>query len=122
ASETALPAKYNPRWAAIKLLENDLEMWRILSTPDLRAVVNQSAARIEKVYGDHPEIVIADQRYGVISGACQEAIRLTVEARHTYSDKIDEVLTNRVLGVPVFLLLMYLVFQFTFTFGAYPVT
>ncbi|MBN2329413.1 MAG: ferrous iron transport protein B [Candidatus Omnitrophica bacterium] len=121
-AENTLPAKYNPRWASIKLLENDPEIWGIVSSPDLRTAVNQSVARIEQVFGDHPEIVIADQRYGVISGACQEAIRLTVEARHTYSDKIDEVLTNRILGVPIFLLLMYVVFQFTFTFGAYPVT
>ncbi len=119
--ERDLFPKYYPRWLAIQLLENDREIWQIVQSPTVRAAAEQSMARIETLFGDHPEIVIADQRYGIISGACQEAIRLTVESRHTYSDRIDEILTNRVLGVPLFLLLMYVVFEFTFTVGEYPV-
>jgi ferrous iron transport protein B len=70
--------------------------------------------------GEHPEIAIPCLRYGFISGACQAAVRSTVEFRHTVSDKIDAVVTNRILGVPIFLGLMYLVFFLTFTLGEQP--
>jgi ferrous iron transport protein B len=52
-----------------------------------------------------------------MSGACQQAVRTTVEARHTISDRIDLVMTNRVLSIPIFLGLMYLVFKLTFALG-----
>ena len=70
--------------------------------------------------GEHPETAIPCLRYGFISGACQEAVRSTVEFRHTVSDRIDSVVTNRILGIPIFLGLMYLVFFLTFTLGERP--
>jgi len=120
-SENKLVEKYSPRWLAIKLLENDEEIHQEDWSDDILAATEKGAKRIEAVLGDSPEIIIADRRYGVISGACQEAVRLTVEARHTYSDKIDEVLTNRILGLPIFFVMMYIVFQLTFAFGEIPV-
>jgi ferrous iron transport protein B len=63
---------------------------------------------------------MADRRYGFISGACQETIRSSVELRHDVSDTIDAVVTNRVLGLPIFLGLMYAVFFLTFTVGQFP--
>jgi ferrous iron transport protein B len=63
---------------------------------------------------------MADRRYGFISGACQETIKTTVESRHNYSDMIDVVVTHRILGLPIFLLLMYLTFFLTFKIGEYP--
>lgn len=110
----------NSQWQAVKLLENDKEIRKKIGSPEMLAAVEKSAERIEKIFGDHPEIVIADRRYGFISGACQEAVRSTVEARHTLSDRIDAVVTNRALSFPIFLGLMYLVFQLTFTLGDPP--
>ncbi|WP_084219106.1 ferrous iron transport protein B [Syntrophorhabdus aromaticivorans] len=55
-----------------------------------------------------------------MSGACQEAVHSTIEIRHTRSDRIDAVVTNRLLGLPIFLGLMYLVFYLTFTIGEPP--
>jgi ferrous iron transport protein B len=63
---------------------------------------------------------MADRRYGFISGACQETIKTTVELRHNYSDMIDAIVTNRMLGLPIFLILMYVVFFLTFKMGKYP--
>ena len=65
-------------------------------------------------------MIIADRRYGFISGACQGAVRATVETRHTRSDLIDEIVIHRVWGLPIFLGLMYLVFWLTFTVGTPP--
>jgi len=118
--EGALSEKYGTRWLALKLLENDKDVRGKIGSSEIVSAVEQSAARIEKMFGDHPEIIIADRRYGFISGACQEAVRSTVEARHTMSDRIDAVVTNRVLGLPIFLGLMYLVFHLTFTLGEAP--
>jgi len=112
--------KYDSRWVALKLLENDKEMRAKFAASEVNDQVDRSASHIEKVLGEHPETAIAGSRYGFISGACQEAVRSTIEIRHTMSDRIDSLVTNRVLGLPVFLGLMYLVFHLTFTLGEPP--
>jgi len=108
------------RWLAVKLVENDKAVRARFDIPEINAQVEKSAARIEKTLGEHPETAIAGRRYGFISGACQEAVRSTIEMRHTISDRIDAVATNRFLGIPIFMGLMYLVFQLTFTLGDPP--
>jgi len=123
--EAALCERFRPRWLAVKLLENDEEVRRAVQelAADPAAILSaaeSAAGRIQRDFGDAAEIVIADRRYGFISGACQEAVRSTVEARHTMSDHIDSVATNRALGIPIFLGLMYVVFKLTFTLGEPP--
>jgi len=113
----SVTGKYDARWSALKLLENDKELRAKVVSPEVNEQVEKSAAHIEKVLGESAEIAIAGARYGFISGACQEAVRATIEIRHTRSDRIDSVVTNRVLGLPVFLGLMYLVFHLTFALG-----
>jgi len=112
--------KYDARWLAVKLLENDKDLRASVISSELNDQIERSSTHIEKILGEHPQSAIAGYRYGFISGACQEAVRSTIEIRHTVSDKIDSVVTNRILGIPVFLGLMYLVFQLTFTFGDPP--
>ena len=111
---------HNARWLALKLLENDSDVRGSVHSEAVHAAVAKSMARLEGIFGDTPEIVIADRRYGFVSGACQEAVRNTVEARHSLSDQVDTVLANRALGLPIFFGLMYLVFQLTFTLGEPP--
>ena len=60
---------------------------------------------------------MADCRYGMIAGACREAVTITNERRQQFSDTLDRVLTNRFVGLPIFLLIMLAVFTFTFTCG-----
>lgn len=108
---------YNTRWLAVKLLEKDKDAAAIIQSPIVHEEVKKAEAEIETILGDSPETAIASARYGFISGACQETVTSTVEARHTLSDSIDSVLVNRVLGIPIFLGLMYAVFQLTFTLG-----
>ena len=113
-----LSRKYPARWLGIKLLENDQEVFNKINESSfgetIRVQVGKSAQRLQTVFEDTPEAVIADRRYGFISGACSEAVERTYEIRHTISDRIDKVLINRILGLPIFLGLMWLVFQFTF--------
>jgi ferrous iron transport protein B len=115
--EHHLAKKYGSRWLAVKLLEQDKEILDKGHSKELIEVVAHSTERIRKHFGDEPEIVIADRRYGFISGACEESIKHSVETRHTASDVADKALLNRVLGLPIFAVFMYLVFKLTFRLG-----
>ncbi len=118
--ENLLIQKYDARWLAIKLLEQDDEITAKIQSREVHDTVAASTEHLKGIFGDNPEVVMADRRYGFISGACQETIQTTVELRHNYSDMIDAVATHRILGLPIFLLLMYLTFVLTFKIGAYP--
>jgi ferrous iron transport protein B len=118
--EQELTEKYGARWLAVKLLEQDDDITSKVRDHDVLDTVRRSIEHLKSIFGDEPEVVMADRRYGFISGACQETIRTTVESRHSYSDMIDAVVINRILGLPIFLILMYLVFFLTFKVGAYP--
>ncbi|MEA3368677.1 MAG: ferrous iron transporter B, partial [Planctomycetota bacterium] len=118
-------APRRPPWVALKLLENDPRIRERVGeqcrhADDVLQAADAAVDRLGRILGDEPQIVIADRRYGFISGACQETVRATVESRHTRSDQIDAVLTHPVLGLPIFLGLMYLVFWATFRLGQYP--
>ncbi|MHC4069424.1 MAG: ferrous iron transport protein B [Planctomycetota bacterium] len=119
-TEQPLAEKYHPRWLAVKMLELDRDIISKVSNQKLLNTINSSSEHLKGIFGDNAEIVIADRRYGFISGACQETIKSTVELRHNISDMIDAIATNRIFGLPVFLILMYVVFQLTFTLGSYP--
>lgn len=112
------------RWIAIKLLENDSEVKQKISTLTDAAIimeqVNKSRTTLTKQSNDDPEMLIVDGRYAFIRGACQEALTYTQIDRITITEKIDKVLLNRVVGLPIFLGIMWLLFQLTFTLGSTP--
>lgn len=110
----------NLKWISLKLLENDKEINEKFNNSFINEHIERARLKIEKLYHDVPEIVIADKRYGFISGVCHGAIKNIVEWRHSVSDKIDEIVMNRFFGLPIFLFTMYFIFQMTFTFGSYP--
>jgi ferrous iron transport protein B len=118
--EYELANRFGARWLAIKLLEQDDEIIAKIQNKEALDIVNASKEHLKGIFRDEPEVVMADRRYGFISGACQETIRSTVESRHSYSDTIDAIVTNRILGLPIFLILMYLTFFLTFKIGEYP--
>jgi ferrous iron transport protein B len=106
------------RWFTVKLLEQDSEVQKSLSglpaANELLEAAARSADRLEKVYGDGPEILLADSRYGYISGVMRSAVRVEEPDRVHLSDKIDMVLTNRLFGPLILLFILYGVYQFTF--------
>jgi len=120
-----LNSSYYPRWLAVKLLEKDkIVEERVRRSPaaeSIMAQVEKSRNHILSIFQEDAETVIAEARYGFIAGALKETMRLSPVAKKTISDKIDQVLTNRLLGFPILLFFMYLLFQATFTLGAYPV-
>jgi len=114
----ALTARYSSRWLALKLLEEDSEIVSqieasVVGGGAILAQARKSVAHLRTVYGDDAETIIADRRYGFISGLIKEAVRRPAEERLTLSDKIDKIVTNRVLGTPIFLIAMWFVFKMT---------
>jgi ferrous iron transport protein B len=118
--EQDLAKKYGARWLAIKLLEHDSNVNGKINSSEIISEVREGIEQVRGIFKEEPEILMADRRYGFISGACQETIKNTVEFRHDVSDRIDAVVTNRVLGLPIFLILMYAAFVLTFKIGRYP--
>ncbi|HOV94593.1 MAG TPA: ferrous iron transport protein B [Spirochaetales bacterium] len=117
--------RYPPRWLAIKLLENDQNaIQKLGATPRGEQIRDQAEAYrlwIKKHFGKDSEIVITEQRYGYIHGALAEAVRKTPVEKISPTEKIDRVLMNKFLGLPMFLLIIWGIFKLTFTIGAYPV-
>ena len=117
-------AHYSSRYLAIKLLEGDAETMQVLAScanfETIKRIVIRETVRIEKTYGDTAETVIADARYGFIAGALGETLHGETVDKNRKTARIDNVMTHRWLGLPIFFLLMYLVFQATYTLGAYP--
>ncbi len=114
---------YPARWLAVKLLENDEDVRRkVEALPGGAEIIRQaeaSMAHLRDIFGDEAETVIADRRYGFISGLTKRVLRKPAVERLTTSDKIDRIVTNRVLGIPIFLGVMWLVFQFVACSGPY---
>ena len=112
------------RWLLIKLLENDQEVGRQISAwkigPDFMREVEQSRQRIKNLTNDEPEIALVEDRYAYVRGICREVCQRALLDKATVTEKIDNVLLNRVLGIPLFLGMMWLLFQMTFTLGAPP--
>ncbi len=81
----AVPDGRTAAWTALKLLEKDKHERKKIAAPELDELLAQCEARLQAILGDSPEILIAERRYGFISGACQEAVRSSVEARHDFS-------------------------------------
>jgi ferrous iron transport protein B len=82
---------------------------------DVLKLQQEAVAKLKSVYGSDADMVIADARYGFISGLLKDVLKKPPVERVSLSDKIDKIVVNRWLGIPIFLGLMYLVFQFVFT-------
>ncbi|RLA84456.1 MAG: ferrous iron transporter B, partial [Deltaproteobacteria bacterium] len=80
----------------------------------------RSRRHLSSIVGDDPEVAIADRRYGFISGVCKKVLKRPHTERITLSDKVDRVVLHRTLGIPIFLLLMWLMFKFTFALSEPP--
>lgn len=114
-------SQYPLRWAAIKLLEEDREILDSFEGQgeDLRDLLSESKRRLEEQRDYDLQTALVERRYGFISGLVRESVSKKYELaeRLDISDKIDRAVINRYLGIPIFLGLMWLVFQFVFTLG-----
>ena len=105
------------RWIAIKLLESDQGVLTQINDAGIKESAEKAIRSLEDSHGDIPESVFAELRYEWIEDVCRSAVLFASEEHASFSDKVDSVLTNRFIGIPIFLGLMYLVFHLTFTLG-----
>jgi len=114
----------SPRYLSIKLLEGDQEeLERIKSCINYDSInqyLRSAAEKIKEVYSDEPETIITDSKYGFIEGALKETFKPAKEPVKTKSRRIDGILTNKYLSYPIFIGIMWGIFQATFILGDYP--
>ena len=104
---------YPLRWTAIKILEED-ELIKKEIPKDILEAVKPIISSIEHVYGEDPESIIAEERYGFAKGIIEETLKRPIERKKEITDFIDNLILNRFLGIPIFLFLLYMVFKLTF--------
>jgi ferrous iron transport protein B len=113
------------RWYAVGLLEQSLDIDQMdcldpEQAPDLQVKVQDSVQHIKKTTGEDATTIISDGRYGYISGLLKSVLVPGEGDRMAISRQIDNYLTNRFFGFPLFLAFIWLLFQFTFVVGQYP--
>jgi len=113
---------FNPRWLAIKLLENDREVYHEVQRHPVwlkvELALQEALKEAERMHDSEPEILITEDRHAFIRGAMQECVHQPGGVKATPTDYIDMVVLNRLLGLPIFLLVVWAIFQLTFTLGA----
>ncbi len=124
-----LTNQYQPRWTALKYLENDKEVMDLGYKEDkamaasLDALVEKVRVHTAKTLDSHPEGIIADQRYGFVNAVLKkDVIRFyRDENRILLSDRIDQVVTHRFFGPLIMAVMLLGLYQFTFKFSEIPV-
>lgn len=116
AIQTELDGRFHAEWAATKLLEEDQALTQLIGET-VHNIADQHRARIEDTLDEDMDILIADSRYGFIKTITNETVVRRQQVRQTVSDIIDRIVLNRLVGIPIFLGMMYLMFMFTINLG-----
>ncbi|WP_294967222.1 ferrous iron transport protein B [uncultured Methanosphaera sp.] len=107
-------------WIAVKLLEGDDEVLDLAEeSPDKENLrkVTEIRKHLESILNDNIDDAFIDARYGEINGIINKCITKPKSEKSTLTDKIDRIVTNKYLGIPIFLVVIYLVFYLTYTIG-----
>lgn len=122
AIEEAGTITYPLRWVAIKLLENDPDVIKKVNAFENTQNVLKIAERLRNELSDKVdlEIIFQEYRHRFAVQTFNESLRSTPREIETKSDRLDKILTHRVLGLPIFMLIMWLLFNFVNELGAYP--
>ena len=127
AHRDELPKCFPPRYYAMRLLEGDKEIGAMLANrcphyPEWAKLCEREQTHIRLDLGEEEDIetAFANQKYGFISGALRETFTPGRTGKSDITKHIDEIVTHRILGYPVFFALMWLMFYCTFSLGQYP--
>ena len=111
-----------PIWTAIKLLEKDsIVIQKVQESSigsQIMAETDKVAGHLYSIYNEGAEEVVANARYAFIDGLLAEAVKRPAVEKETMTDKIDKIVTNRILAPFIFIVIMWAMFQLTFTVGA----
>jgi ferrous iron transport protein B len=115
--------EYPARWLAIKLLEQDPEITEMVKTrlgekwEKLNAELLKISSMLEKRYNDDPSVVVPQIRYRLAHDIAKKFVKKRMKEKVTLTDKLDRIFASRIFGIPIFLGLMWLTFQLTFSVG-----
>jgi ferrous iron transport protein B len=116
---------FPPRYLAIKMLEKDrqteLQLKDKAGFTELIIITQKEIQRLENLLKEDTESLMASARYGFIEGALKETFKPAIITRKTITQRVDHFLTGKYLGYPIFIFLIWLMFQATFLLGGYPV-
>ena len=116
--ESLVPANIsdeNKRWYAVKLLERDSKVKEGLNLPaSAQSRIEEIASNLEKAEDDDTESIVTDGRYQYIQKVVSANVKRSGN-KMTVSDKIDRIVTNRILGLPIFILTMFIVYYVSVT-------
>jgi len=119
-----LAAERPSRWLSLQLLERAPEAQNLVAESHAKvaigAQVEASLGFLERHLGADGATLLAERRYGFAHGLVKEAVRETGTGGRSFTDKLDGLLTNRWLGIPIFLAIMVGVYATTFLLGKYP--
>jgi ferrous iron transport protein B len=119
-----LTKKISPRFIALNLLEKDEVFQKTIAELHkgdiILATADKYIKRIEAHLKEDTENLITDARYGFIHGALQETFKAGKKERHPRTQMLDKIISHRIYGLPLFFFFMYIMFQATFSLGAYP--
>ena len=109
-------------WTAIKLLENDEIIIEKVKKSSYHLKIFYELERLKKhlkdVFGESSEEIIANYRYAFIDGLIKETVQKPEIEKTSLTEKIDNIVINRLLGLPIFIAIMWIIFQITFTIGS----
>nr|WP_295162923.1 ferrous iron transport protein B [uncultured Methanobrevibacter sp.] len=109
-------------WTAIKLLEKDsIVIQKVQKSPQSSEIfieTDKVSRHLYDIYKEGVEEVVAGARYAFIDGLMAEAVERPAVENESISDKIDNIVTNRILAIPIFLVMMYIMFEATYVLGA----
>ncbi len=109
-----LAEKYPLRWLALKLMEGDRQVMQETRLENEGFLAEGAVNHLRKAHGDDIEAIMADARYAQVTGLAREVLKKPDILKIELTEKIDRVVLNRFLGIPLFLMAMWLVFKLTF--------
>ena len=107
--------RYSKRWLALKLLEADADILnhvgKIPNGEQVITLAQQGAEHVSSMLGEDFDLLTADRRYGYINGIVRQSLHRPLLDRITFTDRVDDIVTHKWLGLPVFFAVMYIVFR-----------
>ncbi|OGD53783.1 ferrous iron transport protein B [Candidatus Beckwithbacteria bacterium RBG_13_35_6] len=107
------------RWLAIKLLEKDKEVEKLVCTknPQILKEAKNSILQLEKIHGHDSSVIIANERCIIVSELIKKSLKIVKPLKRTLGEKFDALSTHRIWGYPIMLLIFVLIFLTIFKFG-----
>lgn len=110
---------YPKRWIALKLLEKDREIEKLIKNkkPEILKKAKELSLELEKIHGEDSSIVVAHERCSLASQIVKETAKITRPQKLSFNEKLDNLTSHKIWGYPIMITILVLMFVFVFKFG-----